>query len=60
MRWASPMSGSSVWGGQVRPTACSFARYASSSGLAAVAIAALLNRGGASHHGDGKSGQPAR
>jgi hypothetical protein len=31
-------------GGQVRPTARSFARYGSSSGLAAVAIAALLTR----------------
>ena len=43
MRCASPMSASSVWGGQVRPTARSFARYASSAGLA-VAIAALLTR----------------
>src|SRR5947209_18102418 len=42
MRWASPMSAASVWGGQVRPTARSFARYASSAGVA-VATAALLS-----------------
>ena len=41
MRCASPMSASSVLGGQVRPTARSWARYASSWGVVAVAIAAL-------------------
>src|SRR5271155_3289429 len=44
MRCASPMSASSELGGQVRPTARSFARYASSAGVVAVAIAALLSR----------------
>jgi hypothetical protein len=43
MRCASPMSAACVLGGQVRPTARSFARYASSVELA-VAIAALLTR----------------
>src|ERR1700743_1253566 len=40
---ASPMSASSVLGGHVRPTARSFARYASSAGVA-VAVAELLKR----------------
>src|ERR1700730_1988156 len=43
MRCASPMSASSVLGGQLSPTARSFARYASSAGLA-VAIGPLLPR----------------
>jgi len=43
MRCPSPMSASSALGGQVRPTALSFARYASSAGVA-VAIPALLTR----------------
>jgi hypothetical protein len=43
MRCASPMSASSELAGQVRPTALSFARYASSWGLA-VAVAALLTK----------------